>query len=56
LDEALRQFEAAEANLSKLEKLWSLLEKNVPKELHLGLTQFMKMPAVPMNTYLQDYP
>jgi len=31
LDEALRQFEAAEANLSKLEKLRSILEKNIPK-------------------------
>jgi len=36
LDEALRQFEAAEANLSKLEKLWSLLEKNVPKGITFG--------------------
>lgn len=30
LDEALRQFEAAEANLAKLEKLCNLLQKNVP--------------------------
>jgi len=30
LDEALRQFEATEANLSKLEKLWILLSKNIP--------------------------
>ena len=36
LDEALRQFEAAEANLSKLEKLWSLLEKNVPTGITFG--------------------
>ncbi|MBC6476819.1 MAG: restriction endonuclease [Hormoscilla sp. GM7CHS1pb] len=31
LDEVLRQFEAAEANLSKLEKVWNILEKNIPK-------------------------
>ncbi|MDV2995098.1 MAG: hypothetical protein N4J56_004752 [Chroococcidiopsis sp. SAG 2025] len=36
LDEALRQFEATEANLSRLEKLWSLLEKNVPKGIVFG--------------------
>lgn len=30
LDEALRQFEATEANLAKLEKLWNLLQKNIP--------------------------
>jgi hypothetical protein len=36
LDEALRQFEAAEANLSKLEKLWSILAKNVPKGITFG--------------------
>jgi hypothetical protein len=31
LDETLRLFEAAEANLDKLEKLWNLLQKNIPK-------------------------
>lgn len=30
LDEALRQFEATEANLAKLEKFWDLIRKNTP--------------------------
>ncbi|WP_375505540.1 restriction endonuclease [uncultured Nostoc sp.] len=30
LDKVLRQFEATEANLVKLEKLWDLLQKNIP--------------------------
>ncbi|MBD2500550.1 restriction endonuclease [Anabaena azotica] len=30
LDKALRQFEATEANLVKLEKQWDLLQKNIP--------------------------
>ena len=37
LDEALRQFEAVEANLSKLEKSWKILEENVPKEIIMGV-------------------
>ncbi|MEH2091602.1 restriction endonuclease [Nostoc sp.] len=36
LDEALRKFEAAEANLVKLEKLWDLLIKNIPNGINFG--------------------
>jgi hypothetical protein len=36
LDEALRQFEAIEANLVKLEKVWDLLQKNIPDGIVFG--------------------
>ncbi|MBD2149538.1 restriction endonuclease [Pseudanabaena sp. FACHB-1277] len=37
LDEALRQFEASEANLAKLEKLWVLLQKHTPKSVSFAV-------------------
>ncbi|WP_392531727.1 hypothetical protein [Nostoc sp. C117] len=36
LDKALRKFEAVEANLVKLEKLWDLLIKNIPNGINFG--------------------
>ncbi|BAT51891.1 hypothetical protein NOS3756_08220 [Nostoc sp. NIES-3756] len=36
LDEALRKFEAIEANLVKLENLWDLLQKNIPQNIVFG--------------------
>lgn len=36
LDEALRKFEAIEANLVKLEKLWDLLRENIPDGIVFG--------------------
>lgn len=36
LDEALRQFEATEANLSKLEKVWVEIEKLTPSDVQFG--------------------
>ncbi|BAY22287.1 hypothetical protein NIES2100_20500 [Calothrix sp. NIES-2100] len=36
LDKALRQFEAVEANLVKLENLWNLLHKNIPVGIVFG--------------------
>lgn len=36
LDEALRKFEATEANLVKLEKVWSVLRKNTPDGIVFG--------------------
>ncbi|BBD58495.1 hypothetical protein NIES2109_12700 [Nostoc sp. HK-01] len=36
LDEALRKFEAIEANLVKLENLWDLLQKNIPQGIVFG--------------------
>lgn len=36
LDESLRQFEATEANLVKLEKLWDTIVKNVPSGIVFG--------------------
>jgi Restriction endonuclease len=36
LDNALREFGAAEANLAKLERLWNLLQKNTPSDIVFG--------------------
>jgi hypothetical protein len=38
LDDALRQFEAAEANLVKLERLWSKIEKLIPSGISFADT------------------
>ncbi|MBH8562742.1 restriction endonuclease [Nostoc sp. CENA67] len=37
LDQALRQFEAVEANLVKLENLWNLLQNNIPEGIVFGV-------------------
>jgi hypothetical protein len=36
INSALRQFEAAEANLTKLERLWAEIEKLIPDGLQFG--------------------
>jgi hypothetical protein len=51
MNAALRQFEAAEANIEKLERIWTEMERLSPKASGWGAIQNMTTARAPMRTY-----
>lgn len=56
INSALRQFEATEANLAKLERLWSEISKLTPSGLQLGSDPAYEEGVIAWQAYPIDFP